>query len=143
MSSEAPTQTFERVTDDSVSGILSDVQASFGAANQAGAQSAVEPAPAPEQQPTPTEPQPSPTQPEEKPTTEPEPAAAEKVEGAEAAQTDLSIPTPESRLAPLFDLVSLPLEEALPKAVSEVRSLYQHDPIAYTLFANAIIHASP
>jgi hypothetical protein len=146
MSSEAPSQTFERVTDDSVGGILADVQASFGATNQAGAQPTVEPTPAPEQQPTPTQ-QPTdpavpPTAPlEEPPATEPEPVAA-AAEAKPEPDTAL-IPSPESRLAPLFELTSLPQAEALPRAIDVITDLHRHDPIAYALFANAVIQASP
>lgn len=69
----------------------------------------------------------------------------------QAAQTqqppeseDVSVSTaPESVFAPIFDLVTLPPEQAVPQAVDMMREFYQRDPLTYKLFASAVLQASP
>jgi hypothetical protein len=150
MSAETPV--YERVTDD-MSSILDDMRTTYHqqqTASDAGQQQATEQG---QQQTQVTEPPPQATEP-------PPPQAAEQANAQTQQQqatdtqttaatppppadTSTLIPSPESHLAPLFELSSLPPEQAMPQAVEVMKGFYQYDPVAYTVLANAVLQASP
>lgn len=69
---------------------------------------------------------------------------AEQVQSpAQVESQPEAIAAPESVFAPIFDLVTLPPEQAVPQAVDMMREFYQRDPLTYKLFASAVLQASP
>lgn len=136
MSAEAP---LERVTDDSVSSIVSDMHEQWqGQQTPEAAATQIESPPAVEE-PAKTEQAQEAEQGQEATATENKTA-----EIAPAPPDDSSsAPTPESRLAPIFELASLPMSQAVPQAVGVMKDFYSYDPIAYSVFANAVLQASP
>lgn len=133
----------ERVTDEApatLSSLLGEVRDQFEGGGVQGAETAPPPPPAALSSEQSGE--------EVKPTTTPETVAETASESPPetpppAPEPPPSIPTPESRLAPLFELTSLPPAEAMPKAVGMMEELYQYDQVAYGILANAVLRASP
>jgi hypothetical protein len=123
----------ERVTDDNIGLIISDARTQDVAA---AAPQAVQPVEA--QQPAETQPA-SPT--EQRPTAE-QPQAEQPASPPDATQEAVST-APESVFAPIFDLVTLPPEQAVPQAVDVMRNLHATDPLTYRLLASAVLQASP
>lgn len=131
----------ERVTDD-ISSILGDARTQDMAAAQGGQNNAQ----ADTQQPQIdtaqagaaqiTDQSPSPDQ------TAQQAAQAEQPQQAAEAQPE-SLAAPESVFAPIFDLVTLPPDQAIPQAVDMMRNFYATDPLTYKLFASAVLQASP
>lgn len=131
-----PEQPLERVTDDSVGSIISDyaserhearqaVQADTVAAAQQDATQAVG------------------QQDEAQQATEGQQAGQEAAQVAQTEQPADTVAAPESVFAPIFDLVTLPTEQAVPQAVDMMRQFYQADPLTYKLLASAVLQASP
>lgn len=71
------------------------------------------------------------------------PAPAPDAVAAEPVVEEAALLAPESRLAPLFSLATLPEAEALPQAVELVNGLESYDPIAHRLLVNSVYQASP
>ena len=146
----APAPPMERITDtpsgpDSASNIMSDLRQSFEA-----------PEPAPVATPAIDPPQ-APTAPLTEPVKEVAPveAAPQVVAPEVTPETITEPPAPESHLAPLFSLATLPAEEALPKAIDIIRGLAErtdpttgqrvpgYDPIVHKLLVNATFQSAP
>jgi hypothetical protein len=116
---------------DSFASIINDVREAFAAPPVVAQEPA---APAVEQAPS-AEPAPDQATAAAAPPIEPQPQE-------QSPQEEQLPAAPESRIAPLFQLGSLPSEEALPQAVELVRDMATYDPVHYNLLANAVLQAS-